>query len=160
MTRYRRLERGPSPLKSALIVAILVFVAFAAVRLGFPANLFGPAIYDGWKVGELETCPPGPILTSDPDAYAVGRPWDCDASLAVWLSAARDGFDRRDPSHAPVVRATLHSIASSVVSAGGLGYRVVVFELGDGTVRAIGVSHVNIDYQSPIVTNDFGRDLK
>ena len=150
MTRYRRLELGPSPLKSALIFAILVFVAFAAVRLGFPANFSGPAILDGWEVGELETCPEAPIHPP------VGQLGGCDANLAVWLGAARDGFDRHDPSHAPVVRATLHRIAwTHGVSAGGLGYRVVVLELGDGTVRAIYVSHTSIDPQSPIVADAF-----
>jgi hypothetical protein len=149
-------ERAPSPIKSGLIVAILMFVAFAAVHLGFPANLFSPTMYDGWKVGALETCPAGPIPTSRP---AVGQPslWDCDASLAVWLSAARDGFDRRDPSHAPVVRATLHRIASNEVSA-GFFREVVVFELADGSVRAIGVSHISVDYASPVTAIDYGPD--
>lgn len=165
MTRYWRLERGPSPLKSALILAVLAFVAFAAVRLGAP-NLFAPAsfapaIYDGWQPGALDTCPSlGPWV--DPAKRSAAY---CDANLAVWLSTAREGFDRRDPAHAPVVRATLHELAGFIKYTTGC-CEVAVFELGDGTVRAIGVwpplesdsrGAPFTDY-SRVVTMDYGPD--
>ena len=128
-------RRGPGPLKSALILAVLAFVAFAAVRLGAPI-LFPPAIYDGWAVGALITCPVPYVDPAKPPSTAY-----CDTSLAVWLSAAREGFDRRDPGHAAVVRATLHSEAITHFPAPVGCCDVVVFELADGTVRAIGVKN-------------------
>ena len=157
-------RRGPSLLKSALILAVLAFMAFAAVRLG---DLFAPAappIYDGWQPGALETCP-------DLGAYvepAKRSAAYCDANLAVWLSVAREGFDRRDPTHAPVVRTTLHEPSLErdrnglvVVNASGLVRMVAVFELADGTVRAIGVLHPFGDPAplidtSRVVTMDYG----
>jgi len=147
-------RRGPSPLKSALIFAILVFVAVAAVLLGgpgFPANLFAPT-YDGWKVGALETCP---APNFDPEkGETQPTAVDCEASLAMWLSAARDGFDRRDPGHEPVVRATLHHNASDVRILCNW-FEVAVFELVDGTVRAIGVGHFCAG-NAHLSTHDYG----
>jgi len=136
-------RRGPSLRKSALILAILVFVAAAALVLGgpgCPASLSTPTV-DGWKVGALDTCPmPNfDIVKGEPS------PRDCDATLALWLTTAREAFDARNPDHASVVRASLHFNGSS------LHYlspppEVAVFDLADGTVRAIGVGHAGVDY--------------
>jgi hypothetical protein len=151
--------RGSNLRRSALIVMALVLVACSR------ANPITPT-YDGLKIGPIETCPPGPIATDHPNP---GQPslWDCDANLAIWLTAARHNFDCRDPSHAPVVRATLHQSASDTPAGPGPGpvqigagipYEVAVFELGDGTVRAIKVGHIDFDYRSPVFTVDCGPD--
>jgi hypothetical protein len=135
-------------------VVTLALVAVAATKLGdygvdFPANLFAPT-YDGWRVGPLDTCP---MPNFDP---AVEQPtaWDCDASLEVWLAAAREGFDRRDPGHSAVVRTTLHQNGSNARVLCNW-YEVAVFELTDGTTRAIGVGHFCTDYEH-ISTHDYG----
>jgi len=146
--------RGPSPLKSARILAILVFVAVAAVLLGgFRANLFAQT-YDGWTVGAVDSCP-------EPDfdpAMGENQPsaWDCEATLALWLSRAREAFDRRDPDHAPVVRASLHYNGSNKTFL-STPLEVALFELTDRTVRAIGVGHFGVDY-AHISTGDYGPD--
>jgi hypothetical protein len=155
MTKGRsRRGRGLSPLKWAVISAILVFLAFFVVILegpGFPANLFAPT-YDGWKVDGLDTCPEPDF---DPSA---GQPtaWDCGATLALWLKTAGDGFDRRDPGHAPVVRATLHYYGGNAKFLSNT-CEVAVLELADGTVRAIGVGHVGVLYDH-LATCDHGPD--
>jgi hypothetical protein len=110
--------------------------------------------YDGWKVGSLENCPepnfnPG-LGESQP------RTWDCSVSLAMWLQAARDGFDHRDPTHAPIARTTLHQSATSHQNLASCCF-IAVFELTDGTVRAIGVAHLGVDY-SRVTTVNFGPD--
>lgn len=110
--------------------------------------------YDGWTVGDLDTCP----MPNFNEAIGEEQPstWDCDASLALWLGAAGQGFDRRDPNHAPVVRTTLHWYAGNARYLSN-GPEVAVFELADGTVRAIGVGHVGVDYSRVHVT-DYGPD--
>jgi hypothetical protein len=140
--------------KAALVFLIVPLVTALAMLAGVPqslTNLFA-LTYDGWKVGSSETCP---VPNFD---IQVGQPttWDCDASLAAWLDAASEGFDRRDPSHVPIVRTTLHEYA------GGARFlsnccEVAVFELADGTIRAIGVAHVGVDY-SRVSVVDYGPD--
>jgi hypothetical protein len=138
----------------AKATAILVLVSVAtglAVLGGVPhslTSLIAP-MYDGWKVGGLEGCP-------EPDFdVTVGRPatWDCAASLAVWLAAAREGFDRRDPGHAPVVRTTLREYVGDARFLSNCCL-VAVFDLADGSIRAIGVAHLGVDYSRVAVVPD------
>jgi len=142
-------RRGHGLLRAAVVVAALLVAAYALTVPG-GLNLFAP-VYDGWKVGSLDTCP---TPNFDP---AVSQPvtWDCDASLATWLDAARERLDIRDPAHAPVVRGTLHQTATSKP----VHYccEIAVFELGDGSVRAIGVAHIGVDYQH-VAAFDYGPD--
>jgi len=125
---------------------------FAAAALA-ACSLFSPA-YDGWTVGDLETCPPPNFNPARGEAQP--STWDCDASLEVWLSAAKEGFDRRDPSHAPVVRTTLHEYAGNATFLSNCCL-VAVFELSDGTTRAIGVTHLGVEY-SRVAAVDYGPD--
>ena len=145
-------RRGPSPLKSAFIVAILVFVAVVAVAVSACAVL-GPT-YDGWTVGAVDSCP---MPDFDP-AMGESQPsaWDCAATLAIWITKAREAFDQRDPDHAPVVRASLHHNGSSKTFL-STPLEVTLFELTDGTARAIGVGHFGIDY-AHTSTGDYGPD--
>ena len=146
-------RHGPSRLRyAALILAVLVFVAFAVVFLGVP-NLFAPT-YDGWRVGALNTCPEPNFDFTSGDSQP--RSWDCDATLALWLSTAREGFDRRDPGHAPVLRASLHYNGSNKKFLSN-PLQVAVFELADGTVRAIGVGHFGVNH-AHLSTGDYGPD--
>jgi len=153
-TRRSRHERGRGPLAWVVILALAV-VAFAAVVLAGPrylANLVAPT-YDGWKVGGIDTCP---APNFDPAVEPQPTAWDCDDSLAVWLAAGRDGFDRRDPTHPPVGRATLHYSATSKVNLANC-CEIVVFELADGSVRAIGVAHFGVLY-TRVTAIDYGPD--
>jgi hypothetical protein len=129
-----------------LLASLLTAAALAAC--------FGPThTHDGWTAGDLDTCP---MPSWDPAIEQQPSAWDCAASLANWLREARAGIDSRDPGHAPVMRASLHQYA------GGARYlsnapEVAVFELADGTVRAIGVGHVGVDFQHLTVV-DYGPD--
>ena len=105
--------------------------------------------YDGWTVGALEPCPPPNV----PNFESYPQAWDCDASLAVWLTAAREGFDRRDPDHAPVVRTTLHHYAGNAKFLSNCCL-VAAFELADGTKRAIGVAHLGIVRDRVVAVED------
>ena len=136
---------------AALVVAIAA-VLFVAVGPDFMARLFGPT-YDGWKVGDVDTCP-SPNFDLDGPQPTSG--WDCAASLAVWLTAGREGLDRRDANHPLVTKATLHHSATSTVNLANC-CEIVVFELADGSVRAIGVAHLGVDY-SRVASIDYGPD--
>jgi hypothetical protein len=133
-----------------------MFVGFAAVLLGgpgFPANLFA-STYDGWTAGAVDSCP-------EPDfdpAMGENQPsaWDCDATLALWLTKAREAFDQRDPAHALVLRASLHYNGSNKRFLSN-PLEVAVFELTDHTVHAIGVGHFGVDY-AHLSTGDYGPD--
>jgi hypothetical protein len=139
-----------------VILAALASVAITALivysQKNFPANLFAPT-YDGWKVGGVDNCPApnfDPALEPQPTA------WDCDESLALWLAAARDGFDRRDPTHPPIAKATLHYTATSTVNLANC-CEIVVFELTDSSIRAIGVAHFGVLY-TRVTSIDYGPD--
>jgi hypothetical protein len=108
--------------------------------------------YDGWTVGALEACPPPNVPMFDDYPAA----WDCDASLAVWLTAAREGFDRRDPDHPPVVQSALHHYAGNAKFLSNCCL-VAVFELADGSKRAIGVAHLGV-VRDHVVAVDEGPD--
>jgi hypothetical protein len=116
-------------------------------------SVFAPT-YDGWTVGDLETCPePNFDFLKGENQPST---WDCAASLAMWLKAAGDGFDRRDPGHAPVTRASLHEYAGHAQFLSNCCL-VAVFELADGSVRAIGAAHLGVVY-SRVSTVDYGPD--
>ena len=142
-------------MKRVAVAGIAVILGFAFIYV-WQAGLPNPfaATYDGWTAGDLDTCPEPNF---DP-AVGEAQPsaWDCAATLARWLAAARAAFDRRDPDHTPVRLATLHYNASNkqFLSA---PLEVAVFELADGTVRAIGVGHFGVDF-AHISTADYGPD--
>jgi hypothetical protein len=86
------------------------------------------------------------------DGWHVGPETSCDAvaRCADLLVVAGEGLDRRDPGHAAVVKVTLHDEGPEVDATGGRVVRsgpccdVALFELADGTVKAIGVGQVGI----------------
>ena len=146
---------GPGLVRSVVILTALAFAALAAVVLlgpNFPASVIAPT-YDGWKVGGVDDCP---TPNFDPAIEPHPTAWDCDASLAVWLAAAREGFDRRDPAHPPIARATLHYTATSTVNLASC-CEIVVFELADGSIRAIGVAHLGVVH-TRVTPVDYGPD--
>ena len=126
----------------------------AAMLLGGCAGLLENALIDGWPVGQEETCP-------EPNAPPGQLPehWDCQAALALWLTTASEGFDRRDPGHPVIIRASLHDEGAMRDAAGnqvlmtrsGGAPRVAVFELADGSVRAIGITHPGVDTEHLLV---------
>lgn len=93
---------------------------------------------------------------SDPtiDTWPIGASTsDClRGSCEVMIDAARVRLDIRNRGHADVVTATIHEVGKFVNAQGqtvltngsGGSPRVVVFELADGTRRAIGVGYPGI----------------
>jgi hypothetical protein len=103
--------------------------------------------------------------TSDPvvDGWPIGPESDCAVSpCAAWLAVAQARLAERDPGHAEIVKATLHTEGVTVGPDGQLQVTtrsggccaVARFELADGTVEAIGVGTPGIG--EDIRTIDFG----
>ena len=118
-----------------LSLAILALSVVACGLLREPAD----AVIDGWTVG--------------PEVSFF------DGERELLLGLASDHLDRRDPGHAVVVRATLHSEGGLIDPATGRQIlstrsggapRIAVFELADGTVTAIGVGYPGIS-REPVV---------
>lgn len=119
------------PRLAALAILILGGLASACA----PGPL--PAVADGWKIGD-------PVDSRD-------NP-ECDE----FVPAAIAGFDRRDPGHLPIISVALHQNGvpgSKVLNICSGGCPVVaVFQLADGSVRAIGVGTPGIATE-PMVFN-------
>ena len=126
----------PGPRRLWLIASLVLVVAGC-----FPAS--SDPVVDTWPVG--------PVIC--PGAGDV----DCTGLLAE----ATDGLAKRNPRHAEVIQATLHSEGRIVeggveviVNRSGNCCYVARFELEDGTVRAIGVGYPGIS-TTPIAI-DYG----
>jgi hypothetical protein len=109
------------------------------------------ATIDGWKITGVTTCP----IPNLPRDVPYPETWDCALGLSQWLAAAVEGFNRRDPTHPPIIRTTLHGYGGTAVYSGG-GPKIAVFELADGSVRAIGVMHPGIDTEHLITVDPPG----
>ena len=108
---------------------LLPVATIAACGLG---SIVPNARIDGWSVGEPIAC-----VQSTPD---------CD----VFISLAIEGLGNRDPGHAPIVTTVLYNEGlypnkqSELVEIfrSSAGVWVAVFQLADGSRRAIGVGNV------------------
>ena len=105
-------------------------------------------------------------LVSDPviDSWPIGAPTtDCvRGSCEVMIDAAGARLDIRNRGHADVVKVTIYEIGRFVNDQGqvvltttsGGPTRVVVFELADGSRRAIGVGYPGIS-KDPVGMDEF-----
>jgi hypothetical protein len=100
---------------------------------------------------------PDPLI----DGWPVGDAIDCATrtDCALLLGLASEALDNRRPDHADVVAASLHAEGLHtdpatgdrfIMTRSGGGPSIAVFELADGTVRAIGVGYPGIS-REPMV---------
>ena len=86
------------------------------------------------------------------DGWSVGARVACDASTPdcdVLFPLAVESFEKRDPGHPPIVSTTLHKEGFYPnernelvrIFRSAVGIWVVVFELADGSQRAIGAGN-------------------
>ena len=102
----------------------------------------------------IAACGLGPIAVNDRiDGWSVGEPVACAETTPgcnVLIPLAIEGLDDRDPGHAPIVTTTLYREGLYPNNQGTLvqifrsstAMWVAVFELADGSRRAIGVGNV------------------
>jgi hypothetical protein len=102
---------------------------------------------------------PDPVV----DGWPIGQATDCAVTpCGAWLAVAQARLDVRDPGHAEVVKATLHNEGTLVAPEGGLQIftrsggccNVALFELADGTTKALGVGTIGIS--TTVSAVDFG----
>jgi hypothetical protein len=111
-----------------VVVALLVLAALA----GCTGAGLGDSLVDDWSIGEGHAC------ASD------------DARCLAMVEVATKALAGRDAGHAPILQATLHEEGLYPNRDGELGQvfrsggppAVVLFQLADGTHRAIGVKYV------------------
>ena len=118
------------------------FAAIALVVLGCGA--MGPSmVVDGWPVGE---------------------PFQCriDGECEFYVPVATTALDDRDPGHAPIVNVTMNLQSAyrqedgdfrQPICSGGC-FVIVLFQLADGSVKAIGAGTIGISRE--VTTRDYG----
>ena len=134
----------------SLLRALALAMLTAAVLSGCGVYEVGPnTIVNGWSIGEESPC---------------------EAGCEDVISAATERLAGRDPLHAPIIRTTLHAEGLYPNDDGDLGqiFRsgmggfsgVVLFQLGDGTYRAIGYGRLPPHLGSKPTTRDFGPERR
>jgi hypothetical protein len=96
-------------------------------------------VVDGWPIGDEKACAPD------------------DGRCMALMPVAIDGFDAQNPGHPPIVRATLHVEGPLfdangnhlLVTRSGSCCSVVLVELADGSIRAVGVGYPGVS-QTPM----------
>ncbi len=85
--------------------------------------------------------------TTPIDGFPVGNRMGCPDGCRDVVALARTALEARSPGHPGVVGASVHFEGNGVVRSGFYG--IVVFELADDTVTAIGVSCAGVNPCTP-----------
>jgi len=105
---------------------------------------------------------PSPVI----DGWPVGHAYVCsDPACKPYLEIGVDGLAGRDPGHAAIVSVTLHELGVLIGSNGqpvllvysGGQPSVVLFQLADGSTRAIGVKYIGVSREASAL--DWGPGL-
>jgi hypothetical protein len=105
------------------------------------------------------------MATTDPviDTWPIGKPVDCRAEATrceELINVGLAGLAARNPGHAPVVGVRLHAEGAFVDPVTGNQFlmtrsggccRVLVLELADGRVHAIGVGNLGISDEAAAI---------
>lgn len=117
------------------VLAILL----AGLLLGGCSRLADGATIDGWQIGPVQPCP----VPNLPPGVPFPEHPDCARGRSDYETAGTAALAKRDPGHAAILRMTLHEYAGTAVFTSVVN--VAVFELADGSVRAIGLVHPGVD---------------
>lgn len=130
-------RRGALVLWPAAAVAVALLAACARPGPAGPAGTAGPVtentVIDGWSIGPAGAC---------------SEPGRCEELV----EAATDALEARDPGHPTIDSATFHQeglypddngVLGQIFRSGAGGFvGVVLFDLSDGSHRAIGVGQL------------------
>ncbi len=116
------------------MTSVSLFVAALLLLGGCDLVSSVDRVVDGWPIGSEVIC------AAD------------DSQCGALMRTAIAGFDRRDPGHPQIARASLHSEGTLLDASGnhilttrsGGCCDVAVFELADGSTRAIGVGYPGV----------------
>ena len=128
---------------------LLVTLAFVVAGCGLLSN-GAPSgqVVDGWRIGQPFDC-----------GFGAQRNPECDE----FVPAAVARFDRRDPGHLPITSVVLYGrgdeLGNTLLSTCSGGCPILaVFELIDGSFRAIGVGTPGVSTEP--MTFDYGPELR
>ena len=124
-------------------MAALVITALAGVYGAIATDAVGGVARWGGEQRALQALPARVVI----DGFPVGPPIACEPRRCeTWTAIGETALDQREPRHARVVGAHLHAedlanqfVVAPVASTRSLTYVIVVFDLEDGTHRAVGV---------------------
>jgi len=127
-----------------LAIAAGLMIAVAVVGYGVIAtDAVGAVARWGTDLRPMQMLPARIVI----DGFPVGPPAACEPlRCETWTAIGETALDQREPRHPPVVRSHVHTedlanqfVVAPVASTRSLAYVIVVFDLEDGTHRAVGV---------------------
>ena len=126
-----------------MAAAALVITALAGVYGAIATDAVGAVARWGGEQRALQALPARVVI----DGFPVGPPIACEPlRCETWTAIGETALDQREPRHARVVGAHIHAedlanqfVVAPVASTRSLTYVIVVFDLEDGTHRAVGV---------------------
>ena len=125
------------------MAAGLVLAAVATIHGVIATDALGALTRWGTDLRPLEALPARVVI----DGFPVGPPVTCQPlRCETWEGIGETALDRREPRHPAVVGAHVHTedlanrfVVAAAASTRSLSYVIVVFDLEDGTHRAVGV---------------------
>jgi hypothetical protein len=120
-----------------------VIAAVVAVYGAIATDAVGVISRWGTGIRALQQMPARVVI----DGFPVGPPVACEPlQCETWTGIGESALDRRERRHPPVVRSHVHEedlanqfVVAPAASTRSLLYVIVVFDLEDGTHRAVGV---------------------
>ena len=124
-------------------VAAVAVVTLAAVYSVAATDVIGAIARWGTEIRPLQALPARVVI----DGFPVGPPIECEPlRCQTWTAIGETALDQREPRHAPVLHSHVHAedlanrfVVAPAASTRSLTYVIVVFDLEDGTHRAVGV---------------------
>ena len=127
-----------------LVTAAVLVIAAPVVAYGVVAtDVVGAVARWGTELRPMEALPARVVI----DGFPVGPPVTCEPMRCqTWSAIGETALDQREPRHPPVLRSHVHTedlanrfVVAPAASTRSLTYVIVVFDLEDGTHRAVGV---------------------
>lgn len=127
-----------------LVAAVAVVVlTLAGVYAVAATDVVGAIARWGTDIRPLQPLPARVVI----DGFPVGPPVACEPlRCQTWTGIGETALDQREPRHARVVGSHVHAedlanqfVVAPAASTRSLTYVIVVFDLEDGTHRAVGV---------------------
>ena len=125
------------------MAAGLVIVALGLAYGAIVTDAVGVVSRWGTELRPLQALPARVVI----DGFPVGPPVECEPlRCQTWKAIGETALDQREPRHPQVVGSHVHTedlanrfVVAPAASTRSLTYVIVVFDLEDGTHRAVGV---------------------
>ncbi len=134
---------GRAPIRRLALLTALVITAGVAAYGVIATDAIGAVVRWGTDLRPLEALPARVVI----DGFPVGPPVACEPlRCQTWEAIGETALDQREPRHPPVTASHVHTedlanrfVVAPAASTRSLTYVIVVFDLEDGSHRAVGV---------------------